>query len=101
MGGIGRRTRRGGSVAIAVALLVPAAVDSAPATELPGYDGPLHQFVLSPEGNHLWAYDAGDGEAQLLIRGRNADDPGVTDPGRPRDRRDINGQICVSPDGSH
>jgi hypothetical protein len=59
--------------------------------------GPPKQFVLSPEGNHLWAYDADTGAAQLLIRGENAGDPGADTP----ERRDINGQICVSPDGNH
>lgn len=57
------------------------------------------QFVLSPEGNHLWAYDARTGEHQLLSRARNGADPGTEAPNGLV--RDINGQICVSPDGRH
>jgi len=57
------------------------------------------QFVLSPEGNHLWAYDATSGQRQLLARAVNGSDPGAAAPNGLR--RDINGQICVSPDGSH
>lgn len=57
------------------------------------------QFVLSPEGNHLWAYDAATGDHQLLAHAVNGSDAGVEAPNGLR--RDINGQICVSPDGSH
>lgn len=58
------------------------------------------QIVLSPEGNHLWAYDAASGAPQLVSRAQNGDDPGAAAPvGSPR--RDINGQVCVSPDRRH
>ena len=57
------------------------------------------EFVLSPEGNHLWAYDAATGEHQLLARAQNGGDPGVAAPNGLV--RDINGQICVSPDQTH
>ncbi len=60
---------------------------------------PPHQFVLSPENNHLWAYDAASGERQLVARAVNGPDPGTAAPNGLR--RDINGQICVSPDGVH
>ena len=56
------------------------------------------QFVLSPEGNHLWAYDASTRQSQLVVRAVNGDDPGAT-PTSPS--RDINGQICVTPDQRH
>ena len=55
--------------------------------------------MLSPEGNHLWAYDAATGAAQLVVRAVNGDDPGVA--ANSPERRDINGQVCVSPDGRH
>jgi hypothetical protein len=58
------------------------------------------QFVLSPEGNHLWAYDAQTLEHQLVVRAQNGSDPGEAPPAG-AERRDINGQICVSPDGGH
>jgi hypothetical protein len=57
------------------------------------------EFVLSPEGNHLWAYDAATGEHQLLARAQNGGDPGAVAPNGLV--RDINGQVCVSPDGTH
>ena len=57
------------------------------------------QFVLSPEGNHLWAYDAASGQRQLLGRAVDGGDPGVMPPNGIR--RDINGQICVAPDNRH
>lgn len=57
------------------------------------------EFVLSPEGNHLWAYDAGTGASQLLARAQNGTDPGVAAPNGMV--RDINGQVCVAPDGHH
>lgn len=57
------------------------------------------EFVLSPEGNHLWAYDASTLEHQLVVQARNGADPGTTAPNGLR--RDINGQICVSPDQTH
>jgi hypothetical protein len=59
-----------------------------------------NQFVLSPEGNHLWAYDAATGQRQLVVRAVNGSDPGIA-PHVRSDRRDINGQICVAPDGRH
>jgi hypothetical protein len=58
------------------------------------------QFVLSPEGNHLWAYDARNGAHQLVVRAQNGSDPGEAPP-EGSEPRDINGQICVSPDGRH
>lgn len=60
---------------------------------------PPPQLVLSPEGNHLWAYDAATGAPQLVVRAVNGDDPGATPSSG--ERRDVNGQICVSPDGRH
>jgi hypothetical protein len=77
-------------VAVAASIGGSAGAQSAPA-------GP--EFVLSPEGNHLWAYDAGTGEHQLVVAAQNGEDPGASTPNGIR--RDINGQICVSPDGSH
>jgi hypothetical protein len=62
--------------------------------------GPRSQFVLSPEGNHLWAYDVASGRNQLVVRAVNGGDPGVAAP-RGSDRRDINGQVCVTPDRTH
>ena len=58
------------------------------------------QFVLSPEGNHLWAYDAQTFDHQLVVRAQNGSDPGEAPPAG-AERRDINGQICVTPDGRH
>lgn len=58
------------------------------------------EFVLSPEGNHLWAYDARTLAKQLVVRAVNGEDPGV-EPPTGSDRRDINGQVCVSPDNAH
>lgn len=89
-----RVTRRLGAVAAAglfVAVAVPPAWGRSAAPE----------FVLSPEGNRLWAYDAVSGEAQLVIEAVNgAGDPDAQAPPG-SDRRDINGQVCVSPDGRH
>lgn len=67
--------------------------------------GSLHaasspEFVLSPEGNNLWAYDASTGAKQLVVEGVNNRDPGVPGPAG-SDRRDINAQVCVAPDGQH
>ena len=59
------------------------------------------QFVLSPEGNHLWAYDTDTHARQLVIQGVNASNPGASTAPLQVDRRDINGQICVSPAGDH
>ena len=61
---------------------------------------PAPQFVLSPEGNHLWAYDAATGAAQLVSHAVNGNDPGVAPPPG-SEPRDINGQVCVAPDGAH
>jgi hypothetical protein len=61
---------------------------------------PRAQFVLSPEGNNLWAYDAASRAVQLVVKGVNERDPGVAAPPG-SDRRDINGQICIAPDGRH
>jgi hypothetical protein len=57
------------------------------------------EFVLQPEGNHLWAYDVRTGAHQLVARAQNGIDPGEAAPNGMV--RDINGQICVSPDGRH
>ena len=65
----------------------------------PASAAPARQFVLSPEGNNLWAYDAGTGAPQLVIHAVNGSTPAHAPPGS--DRRDINGQICVSPDRTH
>lgn len=91
--------RRGVRAAVLAVVLAGSAVamPAAPA-EPPERRG--GDFVLSPEGNHLWAYDVTSGERQLLVRGENAADPGV-EPPPDSERRDINGQICVSPDGRH
>jgi polyvinyl alcohol dehydrogenase (cytochrome) len=71
---------------------------SPPAVAAPAGSG---QFVLSPEGNRLWAYDAATGAAQLVNPAEN----GSGDPGMPpptgSSPRDINGQVCVSPDQRH
>ncbi len=87
----------------ALALLggAPAAVSALPSlpTGTPATDLPT-QFVLSPENNHLWAYDSKTNQAQLVVHGVDADDPGAEAPPA-SDRRDINGQVCVAPDGSH
>jgi hypothetical protein len=58
------------------------------------------QFVLSPEGNHLWAYDSKTRAHQLVYRAQNGSNPGELAPAG-SERRDINGQICVSPDQRH
>ncbi len=85
------RTRRVGAVVLALwaagAVLAPASAGTAP------------EFVLSPEGNHLWIYDTATGEHQLLARAVNGGNPGAEAPNGLR--RDINGQVCTSPDGTH
>ena len=73
--------------------VVPIAV---PAAEPPA----TSQFVLSPEGNHLWAYDVATNKHQLVVRAVNGDDPGEKPPPG-SEPRDINGQICVTPDQRH
>src|SRR4051812_9202989 len=88
------RTALTAFVALAVLGGVPAVTAQAAPKPATG------QFVLSPEGNHLWAYDATTGAPQLVVRGVNADDPGATAPAN-SDRRDINGQVCVTPDQKH
>lgn len=62
-------------------------------------NGPVQQFVLSPEGNNLWAYDATSGAAQLVNLAQNGSSTATPPVGSIK--RDINGQICVSPDNSH
>lgn len=79
------------TAAAAAVLLAVATPGIAPASAPPA-------FVLSPEGNHLWAYQA-DGERQLVSRAVNGADPGAQAPNGIA--RDINGQVCVSPDGHH
>jgi hypothetical protein len=82
------------------ALALILAVVAVSAATVHGDGATRKQFVLSPEGNHLWAYDAASGAKQLVVRAQNGSDPGATAP-RGSQRRDINGQICVSPDGRH
>jgi hypothetical protein len=62
---------------------------------------PVTQFVLSPEGNNLWAYDATTLGKQLVVKGVNTSGTGGIKPPPGSQRRDINGQICVSPDRRH
>jgi hypothetical protein len=61
-----------------------------------------HQFVLSGEGNRLWAYDALTGKSRLVVQAQNpiGTSRATTPPSSPH-KYDINGQICVSPDGGH
>ncbi|MEY2478928.1 MAG: hypothetical protein QOG87_4243, partial [Actinomycetota bacterium] len=84
--------RWGAGIAAAVAVGAGLVAGPTPAAS-------VTQFVLSPEGNHLWAYDAATGERQLMGRAVDGSDPG----GLPLNglRRDINGQICISPDNRH
>ena len=82
-----------------VSFLVACAAVAVAAT-LPGPAAAPRQFVLSPEGNHLWAYDAATGAHQLVVRAVNGSDPGEAPPPG-SEPRDINGQICVAPDGVH
>lgn len=56
------------------------------------------QFVLSPEDNQLWVYDAETGERAHVIQAVNGTS---YDQANSAERRDINGQICVSPDRTH
>jgi hypothetical protein len=80
-----------------VALAAVVALAVAPGVDAGAQGSP--EFVLSPEGNHLWAYDAASGDHQLLARAQNGGDPGEVAPNALV--RDINGQICVSPDQRH
>ena len=80
-----------------VAVLIAGAAALVPGPRATAQGAP--EFVLSPEGNHLWAYDTATGEHQLLARAQNGEDPGTAAPNGLV--RDINGQICVSPDGTH
>lgn len=81
-----------------VTALVAAVLPTTVAASSP--DAPA-EFVLGPEANHLWAYDAETGDAQLVIEAENsARDPVATAPAG-SDRRDVNGQVCVSRDGRH
>lgn len=57
------------------------------------------QFVLSPEDNSLWAYDAATNGRQLVIHAVNGSEDAQAPEGT--EPRDINGQICVSPDNGH
>ncbi|MDP1792878.1 MAG: hypothetical protein Q8K63_01970, partial [Acidimicrobiales bacterium] len=82
--------RLGLSAALAAVLLAGSATSAG---------GAARQFVLSPEGNHLWAYDTTTKQRQLVARAQNGGDPGMSAPNGLV--RDINGQICVSPDGTH
>lgn len=82
---------------LGAAALLAVAVGVVPARSA----GPPKQLVLSPEGNHLWAYDAATGAAQLVVQAQNGDDPGEGVEPNSAQRRDINGQICVAPNGQH
>ena len=82
---------------VAAAFVALAVVVGVPAGDAAAQSAP--EFVLSPEGNHLWAYDAVTGDNQLLARAQNGGDPGAAAPNGLV--RDINGQICVSPDQRH
>ena len=86
------------------ALLVAAAAVGLLVSVVPGLEAegrrPPRQFVLSPEGNHLWAYDPATHDRQLVVRAVNGGDPGVAAP-EGSEPRDINGQVCVSPDNRH
>lgn len=65
-------------------------------------DEASREVVLSPEGNHLWAYDAHDHTSQLVSLAVNGTPPAGVDPATWTGARyDINGQVCVSPDGQH
>ena len=81
---------------VVLAGLAPVRAPAEPTLPPPESD----EMVLGPEGNHLWAYDAASGDRQLVVRAVNGEDPGVAPPSG-SDRRDINGQVCVSPDGRH
>jgi hypothetical protein len=83
---------------VLLALGIPGAVPSTSPAAEPASD--RAEIVLGPEGNHLWAYDARTGDRQLVVRAVNGEDPGVAPPAA-SDRRDINGQVCVSPDRRH
>jgi hypothetical protein len=74
-----------------------------PATTVPsiGHAAPVKQFVLSPEGNNLWAYDAATLGKQLVVHGVNSSGTGGATAPPGSQRRDINGQICVAPDRRH
>ncbi|MDQ3294629.1 MAG: hypothetical protein M3527_09310, partial [Actinomycetota bacterium] len=80
------------------ALVLAAGIGVAALTVAPVRAQATPEFVLSPEGNHLWAYDTTTGAHQLVARAQNGTDPGESTPNGIV--RDINGQICVSPDSS-
>ncbi|MEX2458592.1 MAG: PQQ-binding-like beta-propeller repeat protein, partial [Actinomycetota bacterium] len=87
------------SLLLLAASLTPASAQLG--TSVPESEAGTRQFVLSPEGNHLWAYDAATGEAQLVNLAQNGSgNPGVAPP-KGSARRDINGQVCVTPDQRH
>jgi polyvinyl alcohol dehydrogenase (cytochrome) len=92
--------RRFTALAVVAMLLTGSAVAAAPPAAREGPPSETREFVLSPEGNHLWVYDPVSGERQLLVQAVNGGDPGVAPP-QGSEPRDINGQICVSPDGRH
>lgn len=96
-----RASTEPGRRAALILLVFAVALSSAmPLGDAGARPAPAAEFVLSPEDNHLWAYDAASGERQLVVRAVNGGDPGAPAPAR-SDRRDINGQVCVSPDGHH
>src|SRR6202008_1110771 len=57
------------SVRIVLILALAGGLAPAPAVQ-------PRQFVLSPEGNHLWAFDAATRAHQLVVRAQNGSDPG-------------------------
>ena len=89
--------RRLGAIAGAALLVVGLGVVAQPATAARVRP---RQVVLSAEGNHLWAYDS-------LRRASTSSSPGPATAATPAAqspngiRRDINGQICISPDRTH
>lgn len=93
-------SNRAALLAAALAAAMAATVTTGARAEPPTGGAGGAEFVLSPEGNHLWAYDATTRERQLLARAENGDDAGGEEAPN-RLRRDINGQVCVSPDGRH
>jgi hypothetical protein len=76
--------------------------DPSVATTATAEQASKHQFVLSGEGNRLWAYDARTGHSRLVVQARNPIGTSrATRPPSSGHRRDINGQICTSRDGHH
>lgn len=96
---VGRTSARRQLVAIVAVATAGAIVMAGAAAAPPGASEV--EIVLSAEANHLWAYDATTGEAQLVNGAVNPTrDPGASPPPG-SEPRDINGQLCISPDGKH